>query len=177
MHSNPGRYHCRNRSTATDNSLMSSQSFSSFTRSARKGAILAMLSRKFASPFSRNALNPPLGMRNAHCQYSSRSSIKDFSGVDPAENLARVAGLARNSHPQHIDRSPELHHLQAGALAHQRMASVRGDCEIGANFDLAALRPCSKPSDFSPIFNQIECLRFHSETKARVTLRGFGHKA
>ena len=66
-----------------------------------------------------------------------------MAGVEIARASGRIVALARQPHPQHVDRRAEVFDLEPRARAHDGMAAVRADHEIAPDLQrsLGRLRP------------------------------------
>ena len=136
MHNSPARYHRRRRSTRTVRSLISSQSRSSLMRSRANG-----MSRRDLVAQGRQPPLPDLvggSLRDdirALPVVSTVDHRQDPAGLDAAEALLWIARPPRQPQPQRIYRRTEVDDLEAGLLAHRRMAPIRPDGQIGANLE------------------------------------------
>ena len=101
---------------------------------------------------------------------------EDAAGVDPAQGLFRIGRAARQPHPQHIHRRPEIEGLEPGFRAHGRVASVGSDDQIGADRQPALGRLRLDPGHASTLFDPRADVGLHPELERRMALRLPGDK-
>jgi hypothetical protein len=71
-----------------------------------------------------------------------------------------ISPLAR-AKPQHIHRRADFLDLEAGAFAHQRMAAVAGNGQVGRDIDHAIRRLRLHARDALAVTNEIDRFRRH----------------
>src|SRR6185437_16299377 len=88
---------------------------------------------------------------------------QDAAGVEAAQRLRQVAGLLGQAHPQDIDGRAEIIALEAGLVAHRRMASIGTDDEVGADLAPAAWRAGDDADDPPALDDEVARLALHLE--------------
>src|ERR1700720_37170 len=58
---------------------------------------------------------------------------EDLSGIDPAERLHRIIGMARKPEPKHVHRRAEFLRYEARLPPHQGMAAIGSNDQIRAD--------------------------------------------
>ena len=94
---------------------------------------------------------------------------EDLAGADAPERFLAVARLARQPHPQDIDRRAEIVDHKAGALAHGRMAAVGADDERRRG---SSSRPSGvfarKPTTAAILLDQFGRFGLHAQIETRI---------
>ena len=81
------------------------------------------------------------------------------AGLDMAEGVRRVVGLARDAKPQHVHRRAVILARETCLFAHRGMPAVTADDEIGADDQHAVRRLGAQPDDPAALLDQIGRLR------------------
>jgi hypothetical protein len=72
---------------------------------------------------------------------------QDVTGLEPAQHRALIAGIARQPHPQHVDRRAEVVDDQSGERADVGVAAVGPDDEPRAHLERTVRRRRSHAGD------------------------------
>ena len=96
---------------------------------------------------------------------------QDLAGADPPQWLGTVAGMARESHPKHVDGRADIVDNEPGALAHDRVASVGPNDKIGGDrqWPLGGLH--LQAGDAAGLFDHVGDLRLHAQAEASEAAR------
>ena len=92
--------------------------------------------------------------------------------VTTAEHLSGIGGFAREPKPQHIDRRAQTFDLQTGSFAHDRLAAVTADSQLGSDLQLAFRSFCFDADDLVAGLQYIDDFGLHHQLKGR-TFPGF----
>ena len=131
---------------------MSSQSFSSATRSFTNGAIAAISSRNASMPRLLDLVESALGDEEAALPVvAAVDHDEDPALIEPAERLIGIGRRPGDPHPEHVDRRADVLDRQLGPIPDRRVPPVRAEGQLGADLERTVGRsfartPTTRPS-------------------------------
>jgi hypothetical protein len=84
-----------------------------------------------------------------------------LAGIDPGKQVFGFAFPLAGAKPQHIHRRADFLDFEASAFAHQRMAAIAGNRQVGLDIDRTIRRYRLHARDVLAVTKQVDRLRRH----------------
>ena len=130
-----------------------------------------MRARRASSPRSFSAVEAALrNDERALVVVAAVQHDEDLAGAEPADRLLGVVRAARKAHPERVHGRPDILDRKAGLFAHQRVAPVGADDEVGPDLELAFGRPRAHADDAPVLRDEVGGFGLHAQREAGISL-------